>query len=105
MSVVPSNLETIALWGVIGIAIGALFYALLLRRQILKEATGSEKLHTVWSGIKSGANAYLKTQLKSVVIFVGVLGIFLYVASAVAPPVAQFKLVHFLSLLDESEHF
>ena len=29
MSVVPSNFETIALWSVIGIAIGALFYALL----------------------------------------------------------------------------
>ena len=88
MSVVPSNFETIALWAVVGIAIGALFYALFLRKQIMKEDTGSEKLKTVWSGIKSGANAYLKTQLKSVVIFIGVLGIFLYVASAVAPPVA-----------------
>jgi K(+)-stimulated pyrophosphate-energized sodium pump len=88
MSVVPTNFETIALWSVVGIAIGALFYALFLRKQILKEATGSEKLRTVWSAIKSGANAYLKTQLKSIVIFIGVLGIFLYVASAVAPPIA-----------------
>ncbi|MCL4430580.1 MAG: sodium-translocating pyrophosphatase [Chloroflexi bacterium] len=88
MSVVPSSFEQIALYGVIGIAIGALFYALFLRKQILKEATGSEKLNTVWSGIKSGANAYLRTQLRSVVIFIGVLGIFLYVASALVPPVA-----------------
>ncbi len=88
MSVVPSNFETIALWSVVGIAIGALFYALFLRKQILKEATGSEKLQTVWNAIKSGANAYLKTQLRSIVIFVGILGIFLYVASAVAPPIA-----------------
>ena len=89
MSVVlPSSFETIALYSVVGISIGALFYALFLRKQTLKESTGSDKLHTVWSGIKSGANAYLRTQLRSVVIFVGVLGIFLYVASALVPPVA-----------------
>lgn len=88
MSVVLSNFEQMALYGVVGISIGALFYALLLRKQILKEDTGSEKLNSVWRGIKSGANAYLKTQLKSVVVFIGILGIFLYVTAAIAPPVA-----------------
>jgi K(+)-stimulated pyrophosphate-energized sodium pump len=88
MSVSLSNFEQIALYGVVGIAIGALIYALFLRKQILKEDTGSEKLKTVWSGIKSGANAYLRTQLKSVAVFIGILGIFLYVTAAIAPPVA-----------------
>lgn len=88
MSVILSNFEQMALYGVVGIAIGALFYALFLRKQILKEGTGSEKLNAVWSGIKSGANAYLRIQLRSVVVFIGILGVFLYVTAAIAPPVA-----------------
>jgi K(+)-stimulated pyrophosphate-energized sodium pump len=88
MSVALSNFEQIALYGVVGISIGALIYALFLRKQILKENIGSEKLNIIWRGIKSGANAYLKTQLKSIVIFVGILGVFLYVTAAIAPPIA-----------------
>ena len=86
MSAVLSSYEQIALYSVIAVSIAALFYALLLRKQILKESTGSEKLNVVWRGIKSGANAYLKTQLRSVMIFIGILGIFLYVTAALAPP-------------------
>jgi len=45
MSVVElSTFEQFSLYGVLAIAIGALVYALFLRRQILKEPTGSEKL-------------------------------------------------------------
>jgi K(+)-stimulated pyrophosphate-energized sodium pump len=73
---------------VVGISIAALLYAVFLRRQILKESTGSDKLKGVWNGIRSGANAYLRTQLRSVVIFIGILGIFLYISASVAPPPA-----------------
>ena len=87
MAVVLSTFELMALYTVIGISIGALIYALFLRREISRESTGSEKLMKVWKGIKSGANAYLKTQLRSVTIFIGILGVFLYVSAAIAPPV------------------
>ena len=81
-------MSTTALYAVIGISIAALLYALFLRRQILRESTGSEKLKEVWNGIKSGANAYLRTQLRSVAVFIGILGVFLYLSAAIAPPVA-----------------
>ena len=88
MAVILSTFEHTALYAVIGISIAALIYALILRRQILREDTGSEKVKEVWNGIKSGANAYLKTQLKSVAIFIGILGVFLYLSAALAPPTA-----------------
>ncbi len=80
--------EQMGLYAVIGVAVIALIYAIILARQVFKEPTSGGKAKEVWAGIKSGANAYLRTQIKSVVIFVGVLGIFLYVSAALAPPVA-----------------
>ncbi len=88
MSVALSSFEQTALYGVVGIAVAALIYAIILRKQILKESTGSDKLRQVWEGIKAGANAYLKTQLRSISIFIGVLGVFLYLSAALAPPIA-----------------
>jgi len=79
-----SSGEVTALLIVIGIAIAALLYAILLARQVFKESTGSGKVKEVWDGIRAGANAYLRTQLRSVVIFVGVLGVFLYLSAALA---------------------
>jgi K(+)-stimulated pyrophosphate-energized sodium pump len=76
--------ETYGLYGVIGISIAALIYAIILARQVFKEPTGFGKVTEVWSGIKSGANAYLRTQMRSVIIFVGILGIFLYLSAALA---------------------
>ncbi len=76
--------ETYGLYAVVGVAVAALLYAILLARQVFKEPTGYGKVTEVWSGIKSGANAYLRTQMKSVIIFVGILGIFLYLSAALA---------------------
>ena len=76
--------EQVGLYAVIGVAVAALIYAVILARQIFKEPTGSGKVKEIWSGIKAGANAYLRTQLRSVVIFVGILGIFLYLSAALA---------------------
>jgi len=76
--------ETYGLYGVIGISIAALIYAIILAKQVFKEPTGFGKVTEVWSGIKSGANAYLRTQLRFIIIFVGILGIFLYLSAALA---------------------
>jgi K(+)-stimulated pyrophosphate-energized sodium pump len=76
--------EQMGLYAVIGVAVAALIYAIILARQVFKEPTGFGKVLEVWSGIKSGANAYLRTQLRSIIIFIGVLGIFLYLSAALA---------------------
>ncbi len=73
--------EQVGLYSVIGVSVIALIYAVLLARQIFKEPTGSGKVKEIWGAIKAGANAYLKTQLRSIVIFIGVLGIFLYLSA------------------------
>lgn len=76
--------EQYGLYSVIGVAVAALIYAIILSRQVFKEPTGFGKVTEVWSGIKSGANAYLKTQMRSIILFVGILGIFLYLSAALA---------------------
>jgi K(+)-stimulated pyrophosphate-energized sodium pump len=77
--------ETYGLYAVVGVAVAALIYAIFLARQVFKEPTGYGKVTEVWSGIKSGANAYLRTQMKSVIFFIGILGAFLYVSAALTP--------------------
>jgi K(+)-stimulated pyrophosphate-energized sodium pump len=89
MSAVLSPFETIGLYSVVAVAVGALIYALILRREVLRESTGSGKVKEVWEGIKSGANAYLKTQFKSLILFIGVLGALLYVSAALDPSISN----------------
>jgi K(+)-stimulated pyrophosphate-energized sodium pump len=74
--------ETAALWTILSIAIAALVYAMLLARQILHEDSGSGKMREVWEAILRGANAYLRTQLRSIVPFIALLVVVLYLTSA-----------------------
>ncbi|MEM2840207.1 MAG: sodium-translocating pyrophosphatase [Candidatus Bathyarchaeia archaeon] len=84
----PWNFETIALWSVIATAIGALIYAALLARQILRREVGAGRAYTVWEGIRKGANAYLKRQFKSILLVIAILAFALYFSSVIVggPP-------------------
>jgi K(+)-stimulated pyrophosphate-energized sodium pump len=79
---VLSTFEVAGLYTVVAVAFGALIYAMILRRQVLRESSGSGKVKEVWEGIKAGANAYLRTQFKSLILFIGLLGIFLYFSAS-----------------------
>jgi len=81
-----SAFETIALWGVLGIALLGLAYALFLRRNVLREDKGTPKMIEVWEAIKLGANAYLTRQLRTILPVVAVLTIALFFSVAVVPP-------------------
>ena len=76
----PTN-EEIMLWTIIATALGALLYATLLARQTLREKTGTGKMLQVWKGISEGANAYLKRQIKSILLIIIILAIVLYLSS------------------------
>ena len=89
MAAILSPFEVAGLYSVVAVAIAALIYALILRRQVLQESTGSGKVKEVWNGIKAGANAYLKTQFKSLILFIGILGVFLYLSAALDPSVTN----------------
>ncbi|WP_455369383.1 sodium-translocating pyrophosphatase [[Eubacterium] cellulosolvens] len=73
--------EEIMLWTVIATALGALLYAVLLARQTLKEKTGTGKMLQVWRAISEGANAYLKKQIKSILLIIILLAVVLYLSS------------------------
>ena len=68
-----SSVEQIMIWSVFGISIVSLFYALFLRSQIMAKSKGTEKMQEVWSFIRVGANAYLNTQIRTIVATVFIL--------------------------------
>lgn len=68
-----SGFETTMIYVVLSTALVALLYAGTLSRQILKYDRGTDAMQRVWRYIKTGANAYLKTQLRTVVVMIVIL--------------------------------
>ncbi len=81
-----TSAEVIAMWLVLGIALLGLLYALFLRRQILAEDKGTEKMIEVWEAIRQGANAYLSQQLRTILPFIVLLTIALFLSVYIVPP-------------------
>ncbi len=78
--------EQLAILSVIAAAIISLIYALWLRRDVLKVDKGTAKMQEVWNAIKEGAHAYLSRQLRSVLPFIGLLTIVLFLSVYIVPP-------------------
>ena len=78
--------ETFSLWGVLVVAVLGLAYALFLRRQVLAEDKGTAKMQEVWEAIKQGADAYLSRQLRSILPFIGLLTVALFLSVYIVPP-------------------
>ena len=93
--------EVVAIWTVLVIAFFGLAYALFLRRQVLACDKGNEKMQDVWDGIRLGANAYLKRQLKTIVPLIFVFTVILFLSVYVVPPTEESKL-RFVGYSDES---
>jgi len=82
-------IEEIAIWAVFGIAIIGLLYAIFLRSQIMREDKGTSKMQEVWNAIKDGADAYLRSQLKSILPLIAVLTIALFFSVYIVPPTPE----------------
>ncbi|MFA5096035.1 MAG: sodium-translocating pyrophosphatase [Candidatus Omnitrophota bacterium] len=78
--------ESFAIWGVLTIAFIGLGYALFLRKQILGHDKGTPQMQEVWGAIRSGADAYLSRQLKSILPLILVLTGVLFFSVYVIPP-------------------
>src|SRR5260221_2118802 len=78
--------ENLMILVVLGIAIAGLIYAGFLARQILAESKGSPKMQEVWTFIKTGANAYLRSQLRTIVVLISVLVVVLFLSLAIIKP-------------------
>ena len=64
-------------------------YAFWLRQQILRQETGTDKMREVWGFIKSGANAYLGQQFRTIRILIAVLTLLLAASVWVVEPTAE----------------
>jgi K(+)-stimulated pyrophosphate-energized sodium pump len=81
-----SAFEQAALYCVLAVAVLGLLYAMLLRRQILREDRGSAKMLEVWGAIRDGADSYLRRQLRSILPLVAVLTLALFLSVYIVPP-------------------
>ena len=89
--------EQVALFGVLGIAVAGLLYALFLRRQVMHEDAGTAQMQAVWGAIREGANAYLKRQLKTILPLIGLLTVCLFLSVYIVP-VSQDSMERFVGL-------
>lgn len=96
-----TSFEVIATWMVLGIAFVGLLYAFYLRRQILAEDKGTEKMQEVWEAIRQGANAYLTRQLRTILPFIAILTVALFLSVYIVPP-TEFSLEVFAGYSENS---
>ncbi|MFH0855412.1 MAG: sodium-translocating pyrophosphatase [Candidatus Omnitrophota bacterium] len=81
-----SAFEMVAIWGVLLIAFLGLGYALFLRKQVLSQDKGTQGMQDVWNAIRTGADAYLSRQLKSILPLILALTAVLFFSVYVIPP-------------------
>ncbi len=81
-----SAFETFAVWAVLVIALIGLAYAIFLRSQILREDKGTPEMIGVWDAIRSGADAYLTRQLRTILPFIAILTVALFLSVYIVEP-------------------
>jgi K(+)-stimulated pyrophosphate-energized sodium pump len=84
-----SGLEQSLLWGVIVVAFISLAYAYWLWRNTLRRDKGTPAMQKVWNAIKTGANAYLQRQLRTMLPILILLAIVLFFSVYVVEPSAE----------------
>jgi K(+)-stimulated pyrophosphate-energized sodium pump len=81
-----SDFEKIGLWITFVVALAGLAYAYFLKRFVMSQDTGTEKMNEISGAIMSGAEAYLKRQLKVVAAIIVVLAIVLFATAVMGQP-------------------
>jgi K(+)-stimulated pyrophosphate-energized sodium pump len=82
-----SDFEVIALWITFFVAIAGLVYAYLLKIFVMKQDVGTEAMQEVSKAIQTGAETYLKRQLKTVAIVIAILSVALFLTAYAGQPV------------------
>ena len=81
---VATPFEQYAIIGVLVIAVIGLLYAAFLTRQILREPEGDEKMKHIAGAIRSGGNAYLNRQFRTILLLLILVAIFVFVTGLFA---------------------
>jgi K(+)-stimulated pyrophosphate-energized sodium pump len=72
---VGSPFEKGALIAILVVAIFGLLYAAFLTRQILRESEGTDKMKRLSMAIRTGGNAYLRRQFRTIILIFFVLAV------------------------------
>jgi len=81
-----SSFEAAMLYGVIGVAFISLLYAYWLWRDTVRREKAGEDMQKVWLAIKTGANAYLRKQLRTIIPILAGLAVLLFFSVYVVKP-------------------
>ncbi len=84
-----TTFETFAVWTVLVIALLGLVYAVFLRNQILREDKGTDAMLEVWNAIREGADAYLSRQLRTILPFILILTVLLFLSVYIVDPTPE----------------
>ena len=84
-----AQFEKVMIYIVLGTAFVALVYAYWLARQTFAADKGSKAMQTIWGYIRDGANAYLRTQLRTVVVMIGILAVAMFMSVVLVKPTGE----------------
>jgi len=80
-----TTFEKGALIAILVVAIFGLLYAALLTRQILRQPEGTEKMKHLSMAIRTGGNAYLRRQFRTIILIFFLLAIFVFFTGWFSP--------------------
>src|SRR5512145_3272512 len=83
------SFEQVMILVVLATAFVALGYAYWLARQTFAADKGTESMQRVWGFIRDGANAYLRTQLRTIAILIAVLTVAMFLSVALVRPTGE----------------
>lgn len=89
-----TDLEQLALIGVVFTAFISLLYAWLLRGTVLKKDKGTAKMQEVWNAIRIGADSYLSRQLRTILPLIIGLTVVLFFSIYIVPPSSEAREWH-----------
>jgi K(+)-stimulated pyrophosphate-energized sodium pump len=81
--------EQVMIYIVLATAFIALGYAYWLARQTFAADKGSQAMQVIWGYIRDGANAYLRTQLRTVVVMIAVLAVAMFLSVVLVKPTGE----------------
>jgi K(+)-stimulated pyrophosphate-energized sodium pump len=81
--------EQVMIYTVLLTAFIALGYAYWLAKQTFAADKGTEAMQRIWGFIRDGANAYLRTQLRTIAILVAVLTVAMFLSVALVAPTGE----------------
>ncbi|MBI5961191.1 MAG: sodium/proton-translocating pyrophosphatase, partial [Chloroflexi bacterium] len=81
--------EQVMIFIVLAIAFISLAYAMWLRNYIMSADKGTAEMQRHWGYIRDGANAYLRTQLRTIVVMIALLTVAMFFSVFVVKPTPE----------------